>query len=350
MGPPLPSPSADGALAVLGSMPGVKDVQPDQAGVQILVIHPVLRFVIGSRYIERAAPPSMSATIRSAIAFVASALVAAPSSAAAQEDEPTKWEQLFFPFPIVGAPPQLEQQVQVFNSYFHGNAGSGDVPSAELAYIATPHLGPRRDRPLPDRVRWADDRVRGRSAPRAVAGRRLARARQHALGRGDGDVPDGSRRLEQRRLLRRALRLRGAALLPSPDLRGQRDDAAAGRARGLDAADPRDGARLRAPHPAALLVSRSTRRWRRTARRTLAEPRRYHPGRPEARPRRCSSRRRCSSGPSRARSATALASRRASPSTSWAIRSTPRRTRSPRRSTSRTPTDTELKVDPRVRV
>src|ERR1700733_7382719 len=63
------------------------------------------------------------------------------SPAAAQEDEPTKWEQLFFPFPIVGAPPQLEQQVQVFNAYFHGNAGSGDVPSAELAYIASPHLG-----------------------------------------------------------------------------------------------------------------------------------------------------------------------------------------------------------------
>jgi hypothetical protein len=59
----------------------------------------------------------------------------------AQDEEPTKWEQLFFPFPIVGAPPQLEQQVQVFNGYFHGSAGSGDVPSVELAYIASPHLG-----------------------------------------------------------------------------------------------------------------------------------------------------------------------------------------------------------------
>jgi hypothetical protein len=78
---------------------------------------------------------------RSALVLVATALVAAASSASAEEEEPTKWEQLFFPFPIVGAPPQLEQQVQVFNSYFHGNAGSGDVPSAELAYIATPHLG-----------------------------------------------------------------------------------------------------------------------------------------------------------------------------------------------------------------
>lgn len=74
------------------------------------------------------------------LAVVASILGAA-LPASAQEDEPTKWEQLFFPFPIVGAPPQLEQQVQVFNSYFHGNAGNGDVPSAELAYIATPHLG-----------------------------------------------------------------------------------------------------------------------------------------------------------------------------------------------------------------
>ena len=74
-------------------------------------------------------------------AAVALALVAATSAASAQDEEPTKWEQLFFPFPIVGAPPQLEQQVQVFNSYFHGKAGSGDVPSAELAYIATPHLG-----------------------------------------------------------------------------------------------------------------------------------------------------------------------------------------------------------------
>jgi hypothetical protein len=82
----------------------------------------------------------MSAMIRGALVVVATALVA-PSSASGQEEEPTKWEQLFFPFPIVGAPPQLEQQVQVFNSYFHGNAGSGDVPSAELAYIASPHLG-----------------------------------------------------------------------------------------------------------------------------------------------------------------------------------------------------------------
>jgi hypothetical protein len=83
----------------------------------------------------------MTVVTRSARVLVATALVAAAWSASAQEEEPTKWEQLFFPFPIVGAPPQLEQQVQVFNSYFHGNSGSGDVTSAELAYIATPHLG-----------------------------------------------------------------------------------------------------------------------------------------------------------------------------------------------------------------
>lgn len=71
--------------------------------------------------------------------MVALAVTTAP--AAAQEEEPTKWEQLFFPFPIVGAPPQLEQQVQVFDSYFRGNAGSGDVPSVEVAYIVSPHLG-----------------------------------------------------------------------------------------------------------------------------------------------------------------------------------------------------------------
>jgi hypothetical protein len=64
-----------------------------------------------------------------------------PSLTWAQSEEPTKWEQLFFPFPIVGAPPQLEQPVQIFNSYFRGNAGSGDVPLAELAYIASPHIG-----------------------------------------------------------------------------------------------------------------------------------------------------------------------------------------------------------------
>ena len=61
--------------------------------------------------------------------------------ASAQEEEPTKWEQLFFPFPIVGAPPQLEQQVQLFDSFFTGTKGSGDVPAAELAYIASTHLG-----------------------------------------------------------------------------------------------------------------------------------------------------------------------------------------------------------------
>jgi len=57
------------------------------------------------------------------------------------DEEPTKWEQLFFPFPIIGAPPQLEQQVQVFANYFRGDAGSAVGLSSELAYIASPHLG-----------------------------------------------------------------------------------------------------------------------------------------------------------------------------------------------------------------
>ena len=63
------------------------------------------------------------------------------SGAALADDEPTKWEQLFFPFPIVGAPPQLEQQVQLFASGFTGKQGAGFVPAAEVAFIATPHLG-----------------------------------------------------------------------------------------------------------------------------------------------------------------------------------------------------------------
>ncbi len=57
------------------------------------------------------------------------------------EPEPTTWEQLFFPFPIVGAPPQLEQQAQIFDAYSRGNQGSADVPSAELGLILSPHLG-----------------------------------------------------------------------------------------------------------------------------------------------------------------------------------------------------------------
>lgn len=64
-----------------------------------------------------------------------------PSSARADDEVPTKWEQMFFPFPIVGAPPQLEQQVQLFNSYFRGNKGSADVPFVELAFILSAHLG-----------------------------------------------------------------------------------------------------------------------------------------------------------------------------------------------------------------
>src|SRR5690348_14104690 len=77
--------------------------------------------------------------VRFVLALASLGLVA--SSARANEDEPKIWQQLFFPFPIVGAPPQLEQQVQVFDSYFRGDSGSGDVLSAELAYILTPEIG-----------------------------------------------------------------------------------------------------------------------------------------------------------------------------------------------------------------
>lgn len=64
-----------------------------------------------------------------------------PSAAAWADATPTKWEQLFFPFPIVGAPPQLEQQVQLFATGFTGDRGSGFQPSAELAWIAASHWG-----------------------------------------------------------------------------------------------------------------------------------------------------------------------------------------------------------------
>jgi hypothetical protein len=79
--------------------------------------------------------------VRNVRAAAVLAVLLTASSRAWADEEPTIWEQLFFPFPIVGAPPQLEQQVQVFNSYFHGRAGSGEVPSVEFAYIASPHLG-----------------------------------------------------------------------------------------------------------------------------------------------------------------------------------------------------------------
>ena len=73
-------------------------------------------------------------------AFVAAALLAT-STVAHADEQPTTWELLFFPFPIVGAPPQLEQQVQLFGGYFHGTDGSASPVSAELAYILSPHLG-----------------------------------------------------------------------------------------------------------------------------------------------------------------------------------------------------------------
>ncbi len=82
------------------------------------------------------------ATLRLVCAIAAGAtLTLAVEGRALADEEPTQWEQLFFPFPIVGAPPQLEQQVQLFASVFTGKDGGGVVPSAEVAFIATPHLG-----------------------------------------------------------------------------------------------------------------------------------------------------------------------------------------------------------------
>ena len=77
--------------------------------------------------------------LTAALLAALSTLLASPPAAA--EEEPRQWEALFFPFPIVGAPPQLEQQVQLFESWFHGAQGSAHVASAELAWIASPHLG-----------------------------------------------------------------------------------------------------------------------------------------------------------------------------------------------------------------
>src|SRR5579885_3218538 len=57
-----------------------------------------------------------------AVWLAAAVWAAAPARA---DEAPTKWEQLFYPFPIVGAPPQLEQQVQLFGTYFTGNQGRG---------------------------------------------------------------------------------------------------------------------------------------------------------------------------------------------------------------------------------
>jgi hypothetical protein len=94
--------------------------------------------------VARGSVMARSNTIARAVgaAFVACAIAAEQEGVAdADEEEPQVWQQLFFPFPIVGAPPQLEQQVQVFNSYFRGGSGSGNVVSAELAYILSAQVG-----------------------------------------------------------------------------------------------------------------------------------------------------------------------------------------------------------------
>lgn len=78
-------------------------------------------------------------TFAAALALLAATLAGVRPVAA--EEEPPRWEQLFFPFPIVGAPPQLEQQVQLFVNVFTGKQGGAVVPAVEVAFIATPHLG-----------------------------------------------------------------------------------------------------------------------------------------------------------------------------------------------------------------
>ncbi len=89
----------------------------------------------------RPAPPTVVALVPRAVAVVTALVAGALLPGAARADEPTRWEELFFPFPIVGAPPQLESQAQLFVSAFHGARGDGVGTAAELALIATPHLG-----------------------------------------------------------------------------------------------------------------------------------------------------------------------------------------------------------------
>ncbi len=72
--------------------------------------------------------------------LVGLAAVAAANPARADQG-PERWEQLFFPYPIVGAPPQLEQQAQLFSDTFEGPEGGGQVLSLELAYILSPRWG-----------------------------------------------------------------------------------------------------------------------------------------------------------------------------------------------------------------
>ena len=59
------------------------------------------------------------------LAFGAAVAIVAlcDARAARAEDEPKVWQQLFFPFPIVGAPPQLEQQVQQERQHSNNQGG-----------------------------------------------------------------------------------------------------------------------------------------------------------------------------------------------------------------------------------
>ena len=278
--------------------------------------------------------------IRGALVVVATALVAAPSSASGQEGEPTKWEQLFFPFPIVGAPPQLEQQVQVFNSYFHGNSGSGDVPSAELAYIASPHLGLVAT--VPFQIGFGGQTTGFEDAQLLVqwlaAGSlefdnmlSVGIMGTFPTGRDDlssGDYYVGPFAYGAQRLFHRLI-LEGNVTTLLPVVHGDSTRQILGTALVSVLLTP-----LRFSLPVYVQVETNSTTY-------LGGTAALPPDRQEARRRPYSSHRRSSSGPSRVRSATARASPRASRSTPSAIRSTRRRTRSRQPSTSRTRTGTE---------
>ncbi|AKU92572.1 hypothetical protein AKJ08_2959 [Vulgatibacter incomptus] len=61
-------------------------------------------------------------------------------SDAGDSKEPQRWENLVFPMPIIGFPPNLQNQIQIFNNTFTGNLGNGNVPTLELSYVTDRHL------------------------------------------------------------------------------------------------------------------------------------------------------------------------------------------------------------------
>jgi hypothetical protein len=155
-----------------------------------------------------------------------------------------------------GAPPQLEQQVQVFNSYFRGNAGSGYVPSAELAYIASPHLGLVAT--VPFQIGFGGQTTGFEDAQLLVqwlAAGSLELDNMLSVG-AMGTFPIGRGDLSSGDYYVGPFVYGAQRFFPPPDLRGQRDHPPAYRSRRLDPADPRNGARRGPAHAGALLLSR----------------------------------------------------------------------------------------------